>query len=102
MKKVLLGVLMILDLNYLIEFGQVQIEITSSSFWVLRTPKNVDGGAEIVIEILFYPLVHNCHFCEKLTLPYYFMHSGIIKVFIVIIITPCTYLVTFFAHGQED
>ena len=93
---------MILDLDYLIEFGQVQIEITSSSFWVLRTSKYVDGGAEIVIEILFYPLVHNCHFLEKITLPYYFMHSGIIKVFIIIIITARTHLVTFFAHGQED
>jgi len=30
------------------------------------------------------------------------MHSGIIKVFIIINITRRTYLVTFFAHGQED
>ena len=87
---------MILDLNYLIEFGKVQIEITSSSCCVLRKSKNVDGGTEIVVGILFYLLVHNCHFCEKIALPYYLMHSGIIKV--------CrrAYIVTFFAHGQED
>lgn len=87
---------MVLDLNYLIEFGEMQIEITSSNFWVLRKSKNVDGGAEIVIEILFYLLVHHSHFLEKITLPYYLMHFGIIKVRCRI------YIVTFFAHGQED
>lgn len=87
---------MILDLDYLIKFGEVQIEIASSSFQVWGKPKNVDSGAETTAWILFYLLLHSHHLFEKFALPYYLMHSGIIEV------CQRSHIVALLAHGQED